>query len=290
MKKIKIIWRLVDGKAGHDKQSLALVENLKSQARCKIFNINIQNLANPFIAIIFKKYNLDKGLIKPDIAIGAGHKTHLYLLAIKRCFSTKVVVILKPSLPLKFFDLCVIPKHDDVKNKNKNNIITTQTALVSFNSNLKKKENVVLFLIGGPSKHYYWNTKLVLDQIKYISKQCEFKRLILTTSRRTPLGFINEFNKLKIKDVKLYEHMKIKNDWLEKKIIKAKNIWVTNDSYSMIIEAIASGAHTNILNLKVKKNSKLSKEINIIKNNLRKKLPIQNEAKRVSEFIQKIWF
>ena len=30
MKKIKIIWRLVDGKAGHDKQSLALVENLKT--------------------------------------------------------------------------------------------------------------------------------------------------------------------------------------------------------------------------------------------------------------------
>ena len=46
MKKIKIIWRLVDGKAGHDKQSLALVENLKSQTKCKIFNINIQNITN----------------------------------------------------------------------------------------------------------------------------------------------------------------------------------------------------------------------------------------------------
>ena len=288
MKKIKIIWRLVDGKKGHDKQSLALVENLKSQTRCKIFNINIQNLANPYLAIIFKKYNLDKGLVKPDIAIGAGHKTHLYLLAIKRYFGAKLVVILKPSLPLKFFDLCVIPKHDDVKSKN--NIITTQTALVNFNSNLKKKENIALFLIGGPSKHYYWNTKLVLDKIKYISKQFEFKRLILTTSRRTPLDFINEFNKLKIKNMKLYEHAKIKNDWLEKNIIKVKNIWVTNDSYSMIIEAIASGAYTNILDLEVKKNSKLSKEINIIKKKLSKKLPIPNEAKRVSEFIQKIWF
>ncbi len=94
MKKIKTIWRLVDGKAGHDKQSLALVENLKNQARCKIFDINIQNIKNPFIAIIFKKYNLDKGLINPDIAIGAGHKTHLYLLAIKRCFGAKIVVII----------------------------------------------------------------------------------------------------------------------------------------------------------------------------------------------------
>ena len=163
MKKIKIIWRLIDGKAGHDKQSLALVENLKNQTSCKIFNINIQNLESPFVALIFKKYNLDKLLTKPDIAIGAGHKTHLYLLAIKRCFDAKIIVILKPSLPFKFFDLCVIPKHDGVKRKK--NIINIQTALVNFNSSMKKKENVALFLIGGPSKHYYWNTKLILEKI-----------------------------------------------------------------------------------------------------------------------------
>ena len=98
MKKIKIIWRLLDGKTGHDKQSLALVKNLKKQTNCKIFNINIQNLENPFLALIFKNYNLNKGLIKPDITIGAGHKTHLHLLAIKRYFGAKIVVIMKPSL------------------------------------------------------------------------------------------------------------------------------------------------------------------------------------------------
>ena len=288
MKKIKIIWRLIDGKAGHDKQSLALVENLKNQTSCKVFNINIQNLESPFVALIFKKYNLDKLLIKPDIAIGAGHKTHLYLLAIKRCFDAKIVVIMKPSLPFKFFDLCVIPKHDDVKSKK--NIITIQTALVNFNSSMKKKENVALFLIGGPSKHYYWNTKLILEKIKNISKQYEFKRLLLTTSRRTPVNFVNEFNNLKIKNVKLYEHKKIDNDWLDKNITKVKNVWVTNDSYSMLIEAIASGANTNILDLEIKKKSKLSEEIEKIKKNIRKKFPIPNEAKRVSEFIQKIWF
>ena len=288
MKKIKIIWRLVDGKAGHDKQSLALVENLKNKTSCKIFNINIQNITNPFLAIIFKKYNLDKLLTKPDIAIGAGHKTHLYLLAIKRCFDAKIIVILKPSLPFKFFDLCVIPKHDGVKRKK--NIINIQTALVNFNSSMKKKENVALFLIGGPSKHYYWNTKLILEKIKNISKQYEFKRLLLTTSRRTPVNFVNEFNNLKIKNVKLYEHKKIDNDWLDKNITKVKNVWVTNDSYSMLIEAIASGANTNILDLEIKKKSKLSEEIEKIKKNIRKKFPMPNEAKRVSEFIKKIWF
>ena len=288
MKKIKIIWRLVDGKAGHDKQSLALVENLKSQTKCKIFNINIQNITNPFLAIIFKKYNLDKGLINPDIAIGAGHKTHLYLLAIKRCFGAKIVVIMKPSLPLKFFDLCVIPKHDGVKSGS--NVFITNTPLVNFNLNKKKKENMALFLIGGPSKHYYWDSKRVLEQIKNISKQFKFKKLLITTSRRTPIEFINEFNKSKIKNIKLYEHTKIMNDWLDKNIIKVKNIWVTNDSYSMLIEAIASGAYTDILELKMKKKSKLAGEINTIKKKIRNKITIQNEAERVAKFIQKIWF
>ena len=288
MKKIKIIWRVIDGKAGHDKQSLALVENLKNQTKCKVFDINIQNLKNPFLAIIFKKFNLDKSLAKPDIAIGTGHKTHLYLLAIKRCFGTKIVVIMRPSLTYKLFDLCVIPKHDDVKKRN--NIIFTQTSLVNFNLNIRKKDNIGLFLIGGPSRHYYWDTNFVLNQIKKISKKYKLEKFLLTTSRRTPLNFVSELNNQKIHNVKVYEYSKIEDNWLDKKISKVKKIWVTNDSYSMIMEAIVSGAHVDIINLKTKKRSKLSNEINKMKKKLSKKIPIKDEAKRVANFIVKKWF
>jgi len=288
MKKIKTIWRLLDGKTGHEKQSLALVKNLKNQANCKIYNINIQDLQNPFLALILKKYNLNKGLIRPDIAIGAGHKTHFHLLAIKRYFGAKIVVIMKPSLPLKLFDLCVIPKHDDIKSGS--NVFITNTPLVNFNLYMKKKENMALFLIGGPSRHFHWDSKIILEQIKNISKKFKFKKLLITTSRRTPLDFIDEFNRLKIKNIQLYEHTKITNNWLDKNIIKVKNIWVTNDSYSMLIEAFASGAYTDILELKIKKKSKLSKEINLVKKKIRNKITIQNEAERVAKFIKKIWF
>ena len=288
MKKIKTIWRLLDGKTGHEKQSLALVKNLKNQSNCKIYNINIQDLQNPFLALILKKYNLNKGLIRPDIAIGAGHKTHFHLLAIKRYFGAKIVVIMKPSLPLKLFDLCVIPKHDDIKIGS--NVFITNTPLVNFNLNMKKKENMALFLIGGPSRHFHWDSKLVLEQIKNISKKFKFKKLLITTSRRTPRDFIDEFNRLKIKNIQLYEHTKIINNWLNKNIIKAKNIWVTNDSYSMLIEAIAAGAYIDILELKIKKKSKLSREINLVKMKIINKITIQNEAERVAKFIKKIWF
>jgi len=286
--KIKVIWRFTDGKAGHDKQSLALVESLMNQTKCRLFDFNVQDQRNPILDIIFKNYKLPEGITKPDIAIGAGHKTHLHLLAIKRCFNAKIVVIMKPSIPLIFFDLCIIPKHDGIKNGP--NIINTQSSLVKFNSNLKKKENTGLILIGGPSKHYFWDSKTVLEEICKISKKFKFRKLLLSTSRRTPFDFLDQLNELNIPDIKVYEYSKIKSDWLDKHINKVKNIWVTNDSYSMVTEALASGADVDIIDLKVKQDSKLSKEMKVIKNNIKRKLPNQNEAKVVAKFIKKIWF
>ena len=58
----------------------------------------------------------------------------------------------------------------------------------------------------------------------------------------------------------------------------------------MVTEALASGANVDIIDLKVKQNSKLSKEMKVIKNNIKRKIPIQNEAKVVAKFIKKIWF
>ena len=286
--KIKVIWRFTDGKAGHDKQSLALVDSLMNQTKCRLFDFNVQGQRNPILNIIFKNYKLPEGITKPDIAIGAGHKTHLHLLATKRCFNAKIVVIMKPSIPLIFFDLCIIPKHDGIKNGP--NIINTQTSLVKFNSNLKKKENTGLILIGGPSKHYFWDSKTVLEEICKISKKFKFRKLLLSTSRRTPFDFLDQLNELNISDIKVYEYSKIKSDWLDKHINKVKNIWVTNDSYSMVTEALASGADVDIIGLKVKQDSKLSKEMKVIKNNIKRKIPIQNEAKVVAKFIKKIWF
>ena len=286
--KIKVIWRFTDGKAGHDKQSLALVESLMNQTECRLYDFNVQSQPNPILNIIFKNYKLPEGITKPDIAIGAGHKTHLHLLAVKRCLNTKIVVIMKPSFPLIFFDLCIIPKHDGIKNCT--NVINTQSSLVSFDSNLKKKENIGLILIGGPSKHYFWDSRLVLQEICKISKKFKFRRLLLTTSRRTPFDFVGELDKLNIYNIRVYEYSQIKGDWLDKHINKVKNIWVTNDSYSMITEALASGADVDIIDLKAKQDSKLSKEIKIIKNNIKRKIPIQNEAKRVANFILKKWF
>ena len=289
MKKNKVIWRLTDGKQGHDKQSIALIKNIKDITRCKVFDVDVKSLSNPFLGLLFKKYTCVKGYEKPDIAIGTGHKTHFHLLAIKRCFGAKILVIMKPSLPLKLFDLCVIPKHDGIMESS--NVIVTESSLINIESKKIKKENLGLFLIGGPSKHYYWDTKAVLEQIKKISQQYKLSKFFLTTSRRTPINFLKELNNQNLKKIKGYEYAEIQNDWLEKNIKKAKNIWVTCDSYSMLTEALSSGAIVDTIDLKIKKHTKLTEEIKKIRQNMRKKISLPNEAKRVANHIEKNkWF
>ena len=97
--KIKVIWRFIDGKAGHDKQSLGVVESLKNQAKCRIFDIDVQSQTNPILNLIFKNYKLPEGIIKPDIAIGAGHKTHFHLLAVKRCLNARICLLYTSPSP-----------------------------------------------------------------------------------------------------------------------------------------------------------------------------------------------
>ena len=144
-----------------------------------------------------------------------------------------------------------------------------------------------LFLIGGPSKHYYWDTKAVFEQIEKISQHYKLSKFFLTTSRRTPINFLKELNNQNLKKIKGYEYAEIQNDWLEKNIKKAKNIWVTCDSYSMLTEALSSGAIVDTIDLKIKKHSKLTEEIKMIRQNMRKNISLSNEAKRVANHIEK---
>ncbi len=60
-------------------------------------------------------------------------------------FWGKILVIMKPSLPLKLFDLCVIPKHDGIMESS--NVIVTESSLINIESKKIKKENLGLFLL-----------------------------------------------------------------------------------------------------------------------------------------------
>ena len=89
-KKNIIIWRFIDGKIGHEKQSAALIFELEKLIPVKVFDFhaNTMNMIrDSFLGQ--SKYSKYHNTQKPDFIIGTGRRTHLPILLAKQCFGGK---------------------------------------------------------------------------------------------------------------------------------------------------------------------------------------------------------
>lgn len=110
-----VIWRLVDGKPGHENQTLGLAYALRRELSCEIHEIPVRGRAVALLYWLFGFYPPGRGLPSPDLILGAGHTTHLHLLAAKKAAAGRTVVLMRPSLPVSWFDLTLIPGHDEYR-------------------------------------------------------------------------------------------------------------------------------------------------------------------------------
>ena len=177
-----VVWQISDGKPGHERQALGLlkaIENTLIKSKMEMFRFE-GGLLKFFKQFHFNKANFAK---RPNFIIGAGHKTHLSLLLLSKLFGGKTVVIMKPSIPIKFFDLCIVPGHDNIKGKN---VVITQGPINPLkNHNIKKEGGLIL--IGGPSKHFKFDEQLVFDFIRKIIKEGPKIDWAIADSRRTTI-------------------------------------------------------------------------------------------------------
>jgi mitochondrial fission protein ELM1 len=259
------IWRFIDGKPGHEKQSLGLVLALAKlqNVNCHEIKVGDSGLKN-FFDYCFARFKEGINLPKPDLLIGAGHRTHLPMLAAKRVFGGKSIVLMKPSLPYSFFDMCLIPMHDNPPRRA--NILPTIGALNSLglDGQHPKAPSSHLILIGGPSPHYIWDNQNIITQIVQLvtNKPSCTEHWTLTTSPRTPESFLEELEKKKIPNIKVHKFEDTKNGWVEQKLLTSENAWVTPDSVSMTYEALSAGCRTGVLELSPHiTNSRISRSI-----------------------------
>lgn len=178
---------------------------------------------------------------RPDLIIGAGHGTHLTLLALKRFWHAPIVVMMKPSVPLRCFDLCLIPEHDHPPERA--NVIATRGALNRVRP-ARKRPGSGMVLIGGPSKNSDWDEARLLEQVGALVHHLPGDWL-LTTSRRTPPSTIEKLRKIKGIDVVSSETTS--EGWLPEKLASTEQCWVTEDSVSMIYEALTAGCAVGVL-------------------------------------------
>ena len=247
-KKNIVVWRFIDGKVGHEKQTASLILELEKSIKVNVIDCHSS------MAKILRSFCLGIGyyrdLPKPDIIIGAGHRTHLPMILSKLKYGGESVVIMKPTLPYSFFDFCLIPQHDNPP-KHKNILLTQGPFTSVIEPPPEKDSKKGLFLIGGPNKHLLWSDDCIISQIEAITKNEVNSNLnwSLTTSRRTPTSFLNKFSRMNLKGIRTFPFECTAPGWIEKQFAKSSQTWVTQDSASMINEALSFGNNTGIIEL-----------------------------------------
>lgn len=280
---------------GHERQSAGLINALQSRLDVQVREIALERGAT--LALLKSSDHP-----APDLIIGAGHDTHIPMLVARWRFGGRTVVLMRPSLPLRWFDLCVAPEHDGIGDHPR--VITSMGALNDFQpSDQDRQTNTALILLGGPSKHFQWDSGAVIAQVSELVKsRHKITRWMLSTSRRTPSDLLKELSPLSGK-VELVSGTDCPPDWLRHQLTITGEVWATVDSVSMLYEALTAGCAVGTLDVPPTRSHRLQMGLQslyqkgwatplAVANNRSLTRPQHpfNESQRIANWLLQNWF
>jgi mitochondrial fission protein ELM1 len=229
---------LSDGKKGHENQSLGLAEAI---LRRREGTYELSSIQTKAIGCQERE--------KADLILAAGHRTHPFLLNLARRYSCPSVVIMKPSLPRFLFGHCLIPEHDLKTGKRvASNTTATRGALNRIPEDIPIKEKKGLMMLGGPSKHFDWDSQAIIEAIeKIVTSHPEFTWTV-GDSRRTPEGLLAKLSNQEL-PLLTASHHEATGSWLTEQLLSSEVAWISPDSTSMLFEALTAGCRLGTLPL-----------------------------------------
>lgn len=251
-----IVWQFTDGKLGHEKQTLGLVQALSRQTSVSSYHLRAMRGIRQWVDLLARRFPQGDQLPAPDILVATGHATHIALLAARRSRGGKAVVLMKPSLPTMCFDLCLIPEHDQPTPTV--NVIMTRGVLNNVIPVAKKDSRTGLILVGGPSPHFVWRQNEIRVQIIELVRLHPEIRWELTTSRRTPCDFLET---LELQGLSCFTPANTAMGWLEQRLARVETAWVTPDSVSMVYEALSAGCRVGVFDLPAVAGSRVARGV-----------------------------
>ena len=249
-----VVWRVIDGKPGHENQSRGLLRALGEIRPVQECVIDTRKL-KLFSALGAGRWGAQRDLPRPDLLIGAGHRTHYWLLAGRFWRGGRSVVLMKPTFPGAWFDLCVVSKHDGWSGRP--NVLEIRGVLNAVQRTAAHDPARGLILIGGPSRHATWSNETMARQTLKIISDLPAVQWTLTTSRRTPAEFLHLLETA-AKNLEVVPVERTGPDWVARNLAESAQVWVSPDSVSMVYEALTSGAAVGLLDLKLHARSKLN--------------------------------
>ena len=245
-----------DGKPGHLNQSLGLAEALARAAPADIHVTPALPAWRAALAWLMKRMP-GRTPPTPDLIVGAGHATHLTLLAARRAGGGRTVVLMKPSLPRRCFDLVIVPRHDGIAADART--LVTEGALNRLRPAAARDPQRGLMLIGGESPHFQWDGDAIQVQIRSVLARTPDIQWTLATSRRTPTEFLAGVPAAQ--NLTVVPHTATGPDWLPQQLAGCGTAWVTPDSASMVYEALTAGAAVGVFDLPVNPRSRVGRAI-----------------------------
>jgi mitochondrial fission protein ELM1 len=244
VKSSPVLWLIGDGKPGHENQSLGLADAIGRRVACSVHRISLA-AARGQLGRIRAAIRAGAALPKPDLIIAAGHSTHASLMWLAAKYRARSVVLMRPSLPLGWFDLCIAPEHDFPPGLTRRKLLLTRGALNRVAPGGSSDRRGQMILIGGPSKIHGWDGDALLAALAKITCTGVWQ---LTDSRRTPAGFTAALRSRQ-PELRIHPHAETGPSWLPGQLASAAEVWVTEDSVSMIYEALSSGAKVGLLDV-----------------------------------------
>lgn len=254
-----ILWQICDGKRGHLRQSEGLIDALRRHAPLAVYQVTAPPLTRSLASCLTGTTPWALGLPVPQVAVGAGHETHVALLATGRAHQARTVVLMSPSLPLRWFDYCLAPAHDNPPARD--NVIITTGALNPMQATRNHDPERGLILVGGPSRHYRMDTRALLARIRQVLARAAPRNWTVSNSPRTPPQLTRELVTLETAGVEVVLWDRCGTGWLVGALARARDVWVTEDSVSMICEALTSGCRVGLLPLLGKPGSWLHRAV-----------------------------
>ena len=283
MSKLKALL-LTQGMHGMISQVEGLAKALNLDYRHQTIKLkNFWNYVPPKFTPISKNILSEQFICDANVIISCGRKSVVPSIALKKKFGKKIlnIHIQDPKVKLSNFDFIVAPEHDGLKGEN---VLTSKGAihyltndeLDSHKSYLKSRINsqkkIVTLIIGGPTKYYDYNEKII--DIIFLKIKQNFLdnnyQLIAVPSMRTPQHIIDKAKNFFNEDQIIIPNVDKKAYLCSLK--NADHIIVTCDSTSMISEAAITGKPIYIAQMPTMKNNERFKRffnlfasLNIIK-------------------------
>lgn len=253
-----VIWCLTDGRPGHRRQIEGLIAQLAQRRTVRDCWIDVRDLDRRQTLGHFVQRSFPAGAQFPDprLIVSAGHTTHLPSLAARRARGGRSVVLMRPTLPTALFDLCLVPEHDLLSlfgRLNRIHVVPTRGVLNPFQASRSADRSQGLILVGGPSRHHGWSDDGMLDQLRTLRRLSppDFN-WTLSTSRRTPQQFEQRLRDElhspgEAPEVKVVACSATGPGWMAEMLSSSQTVFVSEDSISMVYEALTVGADVGLL-------------------------------------------